>query len=75
MAVSSGADPSGGLRGVSTVDLLVAGGGPAGSTLAALAADAGARVVLVERERFPRDKLCGEFVSVEGRGVLGKIRL
>jgi flavin-dependent dehydrogenase len=51
----------------------VAGGGPAGSTLAALAADAGARVVLVERERFPRDKLCGEFVSVEGRGVLERL--
>jgi flavin-dependent dehydrogenase len=51
-------------------DILVAGGGPAGSTLAALAAEAGARVLLVEREAFPRDKVCGEFVSVEGRGVL-----
>ena len=55
------------------VDVLVAGGGPAGSTLAALAAEAGARVVLVERQAFPRDKVCGEFVSVEGRGVLERL--
>jgi flavin-dependent dehydrogenase len=58
---------------VRRVDVLIAGGGPAGSTLAALAAGAGARVVLVERQAFPRDKVCGEFVSVEGRGVLERL--
>ena len=58
---------------MSRVDVLVAGGGPAGSATAALAADAGARVVLVERDVFPRDKLCGEFVSVEGQGVLERL--
>jgi flavin-dependent dehydrogenase len=58
---------------VSVVDVLVAGGGPAGSTLAALTAEAGARVVLVDREAFPRDKVCGEFVSAEGRGVLHRL--
>jgi len=35
-------------------DVLVAGGGPAGSTAAAFLARAGRRVVLVERDRFPR---------------------
>lgn len=35
-------------------DCLVIGGGPAGSTVAALVAKAGYRVLLVERERFPR---------------------
>ena len=54
-------------------DLLVVGGGPAGSTIAALAAAKGARVVLLERERFPRDKVCGEFVSAEGCGVLERL--
>ena len=40
-------------------DLLVVGGGPAGSTIAALAAVRGARVAVIERARFPRDKVCG----------------
>ena len=51
-------------------DLLVLGGGPAGAATAALAAGAGARVLLVERERFPRDKVCGEFLSGEALPVL-----
>ncbi len=40
-------------------DVLVVGGGPAGSTTALRLAEAGARVVLVDRARFPRDKPCG----------------
>jgi flavin-dependent dehydrogenase len=56
-------------------DLLVIGGGPAGSLLAALAARAGARVDLVERDRFPRDTLCGEFIAAEGRDVLRRAGL
>lgn len=55
-----------------SVDLLVIGGGPAGATLAALAAERGARVLLAERDRFPRDKVCGEFVSAEGRLPLAR---
>src|SRR5438477_197078 len=40
-------------------DVLVVGGGPAGSTTALRLADAGASVVLVDKARFPRDKPCG----------------
>ncbi len=58
---------------MSRADVLVVGGGPAGSTLATLAADAGADVVLLERRVFPRDKVCGEFVSVEAKGVLERL--
>ena len=47
-------------------DVLVIGGGPAGAAIAALAAEQGASVLLAERDRFPRDKVCGEFVSAEG---------
>ncbi|HEX5043532.1 MAG TPA: NAD(P)/FAD-dependent oxidoreductase [Candidatus Polarisedimenticolaceae bacterium] len=54
-------------------DLLVLGGGPAGAATAALAAGAGARVLLVEREVFPRDKVCGEFLSAEALPVLREL--
>lgn len=57
------------------VDLLVLGGGPAGATVAALCATAGLRVTLLERGRFPREKVCGEFLSAEGCGVLGRLGL
>lgn len=56
-------------------DLLVLGGGPAGAATAALAAGEGARVLLVEREVFPRDKVCGEFLSAEALPVLGALGL
>jgi flavin-dependent dehydrogenase len=45
--------------------ILIAGAGPAGSSLAIRLAQAGFDVTLVERERFPRQKLCGEFISPE----------
>ena len=40
-------------------DVLVVGGGPAGSTTAIRLADGGARVLLVDKATFPRDKPCG----------------
>ncbi len=54
-------------------DLLVIGGGPAGAATAAMAASAGARTMIVERADFPRDKVCGEFVSAEGVDVLRRL--
>ena len=44
-------------------DVLVVGGGPAGSTTAWRLADAGASVLLVDKARFPRDKPCGGGVT------------
>jgi geranylgeranyl reductase family protein len=48
---------------VKRFDALVVGGGPAGSTTAWWLADAGARVLLVDKVRFPRDKPCGGGVT------------
>jgi flavin-dependent dehydrogenase len=51
-------------------DLIIVGGGPAGTSAAISAARCGARVLLLERGRFPRHKVCGEFVSAESLGLL-----
>ena len=45
------------------LDVLIAGAGPAGSVAATLLARAGARVLIVDRETFPRDKLCGDTLN------------
>src|SRR5580658_341675 len=42
------------IDGVEDVDVVVIGGGPGGSTMASLVAMAGHRVVLLEKEKFPR---------------------
>lgn len=44
-------------------DVLIIGGGPAGTTVAWLLARAGWSVVLLEKASFPRRKVCGEFIS------------
>lgn len=41
-------------------DVVIAGAGPAGATAAYFLAKAGTRVALLEKERFPRDKRCGD---------------
>lgn len=41
-------------------DVIVVGAGPAGSTAAARLARAGARVLLADKERFPREKPCSD---------------
>lgn len=44
-------------------DVIVIGAGPAGSTAATLLARAGRHVLLIEKERFPREKVCGGCLS------------
>jgi geranylgeranyl reductase family protein len=44
-------------------DVIVCGAGPAGSVAATLLARGGARVLVVDRARFPRDKLCGDTIN------------
>jgi flavin-dependent dehydrogenase len=57
------------------MDVLVAGGGPAGSIAALLLARAGVRVTVFDRARFPRDKLCGDSVNPGALDVLSRLGL
>lgn len=54
-------------------DVAIIGAGPAGSTLAALLAARGVSVALYDRDAFPRDKLCGEFLSYDALPVLERL--
>jgi flavin-dependent dehydrogenase len=45
------------------VDVLVVGGGPAGSVTSALLARRGLRVALIDRAVFPRQKPCGDYLN------------
>jgi menaquinone-9 beta-reductase len=55
------------------IDLGIIGGGPAGATAAIEAARSGLRVVVWDRGTFPRDKVCGEFISPESIPLLQKL--
>lgn len=46
--------------------MVVAGSGPAGAAAALVLAQAGARVALVDPDRFPRDKACGDLLGPRG---------
>jgi flavin-dependent dehydrogenase len=54
-------------------DAIIVGGGPAGASASVHLAASGARVLLAERERFPREKLCGEFISPECLGHFARL--
>ena len=54
-------------------DVVVAGAGPAGSATALLLARAGARVLMIDRASFPRDKPCSEYLSPESTRVLERL--
>ncbi len=57
----------------SQLDVLVAGGGPAGSATATLLARAGLSVLIVDRAAFPRDKACSEYMSPEAVRILARL--
>lgn len=54
-------------------DVIIAGGGPGGSTCALTLKHSGLRVLMLEKETFPRDKICGDAVSSTAKRVLRQI--
>ncbi|MGH8501199.1 MAG: NAD(P)/FAD-dependent oxidoreductase [Gammaproteobacteria bacterium] len=51
-------------------DAAIVGGGPAGSAAACRLARAGKKVLLIEKEKYPHHKVCGEFLSFEAQRYL-----
>ncbi len=56
-------------------DVIVVGGGPAGSVSAWLLAERGHRVLLLDKATFPRHKACSEYVNPAGARLLGELGL
>lgn len=54
-------------------DAVVVGAGPAGSSAAAVLAERGRSVLLLEKDVFPRHKVCGEFLSADALPSLERI--
>ncbi|MCP4818138.1 MAG: geranylgeranyl reductase family protein, partial [Shimia sp.] len=58
---------------MSDFDIIVIGAGPAGSAAATWAAKGGARVALVDKATFPRNKLCGGLFTERSRSYYREI--
>jgi len=56
-------------------DVLIAGAGPAGTLAAIVLARAGVKVTVFDRERFPRDKLCGDTLNPGAMAILRRLSL
>jgi geranylgeranyl reductase family protein len=54
-------------------DVAIVGGGPAGSSCAAFCALAGLRTLVIEREKFPRGKVCGDCLNPSCWAVLERL--
>ena len=55
------------------VDVAVIGAGPAGSATAIALVERGYEVVLIDKQPFPREKLCGDFVNPINRPILRRL--
>ena len=56
-------------------DAAVVGSGPAGSVAALVLARGGARVALIDKAAFPRDKACGDAVGPRAMALLAQLGL
>lgn len=58
------------MTGTGDADVIIVGGGPAGSVLAWALAQRGIRAIVLERARFPREKVCGDYLVPGGLRIL-----
>tara|TARA_B100000686_G_scaffold54863_1_gene59115 strand:- start:692 stop:1939 length:1248 start_codon:yes stop_codon:yes gene_type:complete len=58
---------------INKTDVIVIGGGPAGCAAAIGLSRLGYRVVLCDQSKFPRDKVCGEFISPAADPILARL--
>jgi geranylgeranyl reductase family protein len=56
-------------------DIAVVGGGPAGSTAAAFCAERGLQTIVIEREKFPREKVCGDCLNPQCWPIVRQLAL
>ncbi|HEV3408652.1 MAG TPA: FAD-dependent monooxygenase, partial [Chthoniobacterales bacterium] len=56
-------------------EVAIVGSGPAGASCAAFCAAAGIRTLLLEREKFPREKVCGDCLNPSCTPVLERLQL
>lgn len=56
-------------------DVAIVGGGPAGSSCATFCTLSGLRTLVLEREKFPREKVCGDCVNPSAWPVLERLGL
>ena len=54
-------------------DVIVIGGGPSGSSCASFLSKAGKKVLLLDRAKFPREKVCGDGISGRSVSVLKEL--
>lgn len=54
-------------------DVIVVGAGPGGFATSLVAARAGLRVLLLDRRRFPRNKVCGDAITPLGLEMLAQL--
>ena len=56
-------------------DVIIVGGGPAGSGAALYAHRLGLKFLILEKEKFPRDKICGDAISGKSMTILKDLNL
>ncbi len=56
-----------------TWDAIVVGAGPGGAATGILLAERGLRVLVLDRAKFPRPKICGEYLSPEASRILDRL--
>ena len=54
-------------------DIIIVGGGPAGTTCAAFCAQSGMKTLVIERAVFPREKVCGDCINPSCWPVLERL--